>query len=671
MFRSRLFRILATIAGLVLVTYVLISLYLPSSRRLIYGVDMRTGEIRPVQNRVTFLPPHQFYQLEFERREGLAQRDDVVRVLSKERVPVAVSYRLRFSIQPGKLPDARTLVRSGWSAWTRSRVTEAVSAVTQQIPVEELLSPTGQFAARRDFLRRTVAAHLGRSGLDVKAFEIARMDADRDALLAYKRAELRRGARGVAGRVAIFAIDGADWDLLSELADDDRIPNMEALIKGGTTASLQSIQPTVSPLVWTTMATGVTPDRHGVIDFEEGAARTPANAASRRTPALWNVAEGFGRHSMVVNWWTAWPPAAGGTTVYDAPVQLLPNSIYPRELAPRIGNLVVEPNTIGFNQVGRFLNITGAEYETAVREGGPKDPVNILRNVLGKTWTDHRVAINLYQQQAPLLLMMNFEGPDVINHLFAPYHPPYREGMNEVAYRKYWPTVANYYAEVDRLIGEWMSVLSEDTTVILVSAHGFRWGKNRPRQQPSGRAALSDHRGLGVFAAYGNHVAPSRAGHPMSIYDVAPTVLAILGLPKSTEMPGKVATWAFKDIQPVESVRVVSYSEFFEERPIAGVPRIDRAQYERELQAIGHLIDPTRSQQPVFDDDDEGGSGTQLAAQPVAPEAFGSYAWYNNQGVQLRGQNKPKEAIEAFQKAIDVNPNRPTPYLNMAMTLFD
>ena len=68
----------------------------------------------------------------------------------------------------------------------------------------------------------------------------------------------------------------------------------------------------------------------------------------------------------------------------------------------------------------------------------PQVTVNVFRKTLSKTWTDHRVALNLYQQQDPLLLMMHYEGPDVVNHLFAPYHPPYREGISQEQYRRYW-----------------------------------------------------------------------------------------------------------------------------------------------------------------------------------------------------------------------------------------
>src|SRR5437763_7139576 len=301
--RHRLTRALLLLAGLGVVTYLLISLYLPSSRWLVFGVDKHTGVVRVVQQTITFLPPHQFFRLKFERREGFAQRDGIIRITSKDGVPVTVNYRLRFGITGDRLPDARLMVDEGWNAWIRARVAEAVSAVTQQISIEELLSPNSQFNTQRDPLRRTVAAHLAQSGLKVTAFEIASFVVDRDALLRVKRAELRRDARSAPGRVAVFALDGADWELISELADDGRVPNLKALAQGGTTASVQSIQPMVSPMLWTTVATGLPPDRHGVLDYVDPSLHIPVNAYSRRAPALWEIADSFGRSALVSNWW--------------------------------------------------------------------------------------------------------------------------------------------------------------------------------------------------------------------------------------------------------------------------------------------------------------------------------------------------------------------------------
>lgn len=666
MFRSRFVRALLMLAGIGGVLYILVSLFLPSSRRLIVGVDKRTGEVRLVRQHVTFLPPHRFYTLSFEKQRGAAQRDGLIRIQSQEGVPVTISYRLRFQVGSSRLPDPRRLATNGWNAWLGARVAEAVSAVTSHVSIEELLSPTSQFAARREVLRRVVAEHLKRSGLEVSDFAIARVEADRDALLKFKRAELRRLARGVAGRVAIFAIDGADWELLSELSNDGRIPNIAALVKGGTSGSMQTIQPTVSPMLWTTVATGLPADRHGIIDFMEPSTHAPVDAYARRAPALWEISEAFGRPAEVVNWWAAWPPSAGGAAVFDTPGGLLENAAYPADLAPRVKAAVVPDNTVGYAQVARFINIPPADYQRSVQQGDPGDPVNVLRRNLVKMWSDHRAAMEIYGQRRPLLMMMSYDGTDQVNHLFGPYHPPYREGVDADTYRRYWPAVANYYSEVDRLIGEWMHVLSDDTTVIIVSAHGFRWdGRTRPRTAPAGRSALSDHRNPGIFIAYGNHVAPSRGTHSLTLYDVAPTVLAVLGLPKSDEMPGQVAQWAFRDVTPVSSVRVVSYNEFFAGRPLGG-QRVDPQLYQKTLQAVGHLNDSSQPANPIFE-----GSEQVAVAQPLPPDKWGTYAWYNNQGVELRKQGKLKEAAETFAHAIELNPNYPVGYLNLAMTLFD
>jgi predicted AlkP superfamily phosphohydrolase/phosphomutase/Tfp pilus assembly protein PilF len=648
------------------VTYLLVSLYLPSSRRLIFGVDKRNGHVRLVQDRVTFLPPYQFYRLSFEKRGDSAQRDGFIRIESQDKVPVTISYRLKFGITSSQLPDPATLVSQGWSAWIGKRVAEAVDAVTRQVPIEQLLAPNSSFNTQRDPLKQTVARYLASSGLKVTGFEIARLNVDRDALLRVKRNELRRDARGVAGRVAIFGLDGADWELLSELVNDERMPNLKALIRGGISANVQTIQPTVSPMLWTTLGTGLTPDRHGVIDFIDHARNVPVDGASRRAPALWDISEAFGRHSMVVNWWCGWPPSGNTIVDFDSPVQLTPGAIAPAELTEKIQPWIMPASTVGYDQIHRFLNITPEEYEAATRSNDPADPINLFRNVLAKTWTDHRVAINLYREQTPTLFMMEYEGTDAVNHLFSPFHPPQRDGIRDQDYRRYWPAVANYYAEIDRLLGEWMSILPDDTTVIVMSAHGFRWGKNRPYAMPRGGAALSVHRNPGVFVGYGNQIAANRASHSMSVYDLAPTVLAILGLPQSTEMPGQLASWAFKNITPVTSVKVVSYSEFVNDRPETSSAEVDAKSYRAELQAVGHLNDPSRNLQPVLEDDQP-----VETARPLSAERWGTYAYYNNLGIQLRSQNKTKDAIDAFDRAIDINPARPTPYLNEAMTLLD
>ena len=664
--RPKLLPLLAILLALAALFYILIGLYLPTARRITLGVDKHSGRIRIVQNQITFLPWHRFYRLSFDRRNGAAQTNGLIRITSSEGVPVKINYRLRFGFTARKLPDAKTLVRDGWSAWLRTRVAEAVSAVTAKIPIEEFATPNALFSRQRDLLRQTVAKHLAQSGLTVTAFEIEQIDIDRDALLRYKRAELRRNARSAVGRVAVIGIDGADWELLTELMIDGRLPNIKALVDGGASGTLSSIQPTVSSLVWTTMATGVPPYRHGVLDFFDRATNSPVDSRARTAPAVWEIAESFGRTVEVSDWWAAWPPQTAGTFV-STPVQLLPGGALPKEIASKTAGAVVPEETIGAQQLARFLNLTASEFEKSLTEHDEKDPAIVFRHLLAKTWSDHRRALQGYQLTKPTVMMLMYEGTDAVNHLFGPYHPPYREGVSETEYRKYWKSVTEYYAEIDRLIGEWMHVLPADSTVILVSAHGMRWGKDRPKTPPREEPALADHRSTGIFVAYGQGVLPSRLRRPLSIYDITPTLLALIGLPSAQEMPGKPVTWAFKDLQPVTTVPMTSYQDLVIRKNAPTDAMVDGRFYRTMLQDIGHLLDPDKPLTPILEE-----SGSETAtAKPLSPDKWGTYAYLNNLAIALKKQKKYQEAGEALQRAIDLNPARPTPYLNYAMLLLE
>src|SRR3954454_19644670 len=106
-------------------------------------------------------------------------------------------------------------------------------------------------------------------------------------------------------------------------------------------------------------------------------------------------------------------------------------------------------------------------------------------------------------------------------------------------------------------------------------------------------------------------------------------------------MSGDVAQWAFPYVTPLTSVRVVSYGEFVNFRPVPQPPPIDPKQYQAALQAIGHLYDPSKNLTPLLDEDE-----TQKAAQPLPPEKWGLYAYYNDLGVQLRQQGKISDSLD-------------------------
>src|SRR5438093_12370234 len=114
-------------------------------------------------------------------------------------------------------------------------------------------------------------------------------------LLYQNRSALRTGlsSRGDdPPPIALVGLDGADWNIIDPLVKAGRMPHLAALMAKGVRCRLLTISPTLSPVIWTSMATGVKPERHGILDFtainKETGEAIPVTSNLRRVPALWN-----------------------------------------------------------------------------------------------------------------------------------------------------------------------------------------------------------------------------------------------------------------------------------------------------------------------------------------------------------------------------------------------
>src|SRR5262245_11187408 len=64
--------------------------------------------------------------------------------------------------------------------------------------------------------------------------------------------------RAQPGRPVIFVgLDGADWQLLDRYVAAGAMPNLARLLAEGAGGALETIHPPLSPIVWTSMMTGV------------------------------------------------------------------------------------------------------------------------------------------------------------------------------------------------------------------------------------------------------------------------------------------------------------------------------------------------------------------------------------------------------------------------------
>src|SRR3954468_6675775 len=121
----------------------------------------------------------------------------------------------------------------------------------------------------------------------------------------------------LARKVLLIGWDAADWRIIRPLVAAGDLPHLANLIAVGASGNLASLRPMLSPMLWTSVATGKRPHKHGVHGFTEprpegGGIRAVAST-SRTTKAVWNILTQAGLRSHCVNWNASHPaePIAG------------------------------------------------------------------------------------------------------------------------------------------------------------------------------------------------------------------------------------------------------------------------------------------------------------------------------------------------------------------------
>lgn len=84
---------------------------------------------------------------------------------------------------------------------------------------------------------------------------------------AWRMASGRRRSRAKVRRVVVVGLDGFDPGLARRFMAEGRMPNFEKLGREGCFHELATSCPSISPVAWSTYATGVDASRHNIYDF--------------------------------------------------------------------------------------------------------------------------------------------------------------------------------------------------------------------------------------------------------------------------------------------------------------------------------------------------------------------------------------------------------------------
>ena len=171
-----------------------------------------------------------------------------------------------------------------------------------------------------------------------------------------------------APRIVVIGLDGADWEQIDVLLKEDRLPHMKSLQEGGTSGVLHTVEPMLSPMLWTSIATGKTPPEHGILDFfamDAEGRKIPVPSHRRRVRALWNIAGDYGHKVAFVGWQVTYPAErVEGFIVSDRVLKLggsngargQPGGItYPASLEQELEARVVSPEAIPDELLARFI----------------------------------------------------------------------------------------------------------------------------------------------------------------------------------------------------------------------------------------------------------------------------------------------------------------------------
>jgi len=368
-------------------------------------------------------------------------------------------------------------------------------------------------------------------------------------------------------KVLVIGWDAAEWKVIMPLIQQGKMPALSRLMSRGVHGKLQTLDPPLSPMLWTSIATGFRADTHGIGGFIEptpdGENLRPVTSTSRKVKAIWNILNQEGYKSNVVAWWPSNPaePINGVmvSNLYQIATKPLeeewemPNgTVHPKEMEETMKEFRIHPHQITLNQALPFI----PNLKDNIPLRSDRRTTSVIKN-MANAGTIHSASCHLLEKSDWDFMAVYHDAIDHFSHVAMRYFPPRRPEIPEQDFEDFQHVVEAAYVFHDRMLDRMMSLIDEEnTTVLLISDHGFHCDHQRPLyipKEPSGPAV--EHSPYGVFVMAGpgikrNGMAISGA----SVLDITPTLLHHMDLPVGKDMEGKVLHACFEEPREVQFV---------------------------------------------------------------------------------------------------------------------
>lgn len=350
-------------------------------------------------------------------------------------------------------------------------------------------------------------------------------------------------------KLLLVGWDAADWKMIHPLMEAGKMPVLQGLVESGASGNLASLDPPLSPIMWTSIATGKTADKHGVLGFtqprDDGSGVQPVLSSSRRVKAVWNILMQQGLKTHVIGWWPSHPAERlNGVTIsnfyhhmsgpVNNPAPMPPGSVQPERVAEILEELRIHPQELTGSHIQPF--VPNAESIDQAKD----KRLSTVARITAECATVHAAATWVMEHEEWDFMAVYYDAIDHYCHGFMRFHPPYRDGINPELYQNYKEVVEGGYRLHDMMLRRLLELAGPDTTVIICSDHGFHPDHMRPLvlpKEPAGPA--EEHRHYGMIAMSGPGIEKDKLIYGSSLLDITPTILTLFGLPVARDMDGK------------------------------------------------------------------------------------------------------------------------------------
>ena len=371
----------------------------------------------------------------------------------------------------------------------------------------------------------------------------------------------------IAKKVLLVGWDAADWQMIQPLIERGWMPSLKSLMDRGVWGNIATLQPILSPMLWNSIATGQYADAHGVHGFTEptpeGDGVRPVMSTSRKCKAIWNILTQNDLRTNVVGWYASHPAEPiNGVAVsnqfeqisakYGEPWPVPEGAVHPAEMAQTLAEFRVHPGELGPDAILPFIP------QAAKIDLSKENRLGKLHMLLAQTASIHAVTTHLLENTEWDLTAVYYEGIDRFGHEFMHYHPPKLDSVPQDEFDIYKDVMVGCYRFHDMMLDALLSQAGEDTTVILVSDHGYYNDHLRPPELDKS-GPVEWHRPFGIAVAAGPGIKQGDHLYGASLLDVTPTILRLLGLAVGQDMPGRA--WIEIFDRPVEPKRIMSWEQ--------------------------------------------------------------------------------------------------------------